>query len=158
MVILRIWTASAANKYGPGSSSLLIDGVWGTDYLSTRIVKPQPGTVHHSGNATLADDLEAEGGDTTNKWIFRRLDEARMVRMWSTLRGNVASNIQKKPSETSFRITDMVLAAGRGIEVEPNSAAGFERRAKAMLVLSGVATTGSALRSRAEHYLKAEHW
>lgn len=136
----------------------MVDGVWGTDYLSTRIIKPKAGTVHHSGNATLADDLEAEGGDTVNKWIFRHLDEVRMVRMWGTLRGNAASNMQKTPAETSFRTTDMVLAAGRGFDVEPNSAASFKSRAKAMLALSGVAATGSALRSRAEHYLKAEHW
>lgn len=158
MVTLRIWTASRANKFGPGSSSLLIDGVWGNTYLSTRIVKRESGGVHGSGNATLAEDLKAEGGDTDEIWIFQRLDERRMLSLWGSLRGNAAANVQKKPEEISFRTTDMVLAAGRGHDVEPNSTAPFGRRAKAALLLADVASSGSALRARAEYYQKTEHW
>jgi hypothetical protein len=158
MVTLRIWTSSRANKYGPGSSSLLIDGVWGNTYLSTRIVKREAGSVHGSGNANFAEDLKAEGGDTDEIWIFQRLDERRMLSLWGSLRGNASANVQKKPEEISFRTSDMVLTAGRGHDVEPNSAAPFARRAKGALLLAGVASSGSALRARAEHYLKNEHW
>lgn len=136
----------------------MIDGVWGSNYLSTRVVKRKPGVIHHSGNATLADDLEAEGGDTDERWIFRHLDEVRMLRMWGALRGNAASNLQKNAAEASFRTTDMVLAAGRGHNVEPNPAATFASRAKASLVLAGAANSGGALSARAEHYQKVELW
>jgi hypothetical protein len=114
--------------------------------------------VHDTGNATFVEDLKAEGGDTDEIWIFQRLDERRMLSLWGSLRGNAAANAQKKPDEISFRTTDMVLAAGRGHDVEPISAAPFSRRAKGAVLLAGVASSGSALRARAEYYQKTEHW
>ncbi len=136
----------------------MISGNWGDDYLSTRIVKREAGQIQGNGNATLAEDLEAEGGDTRQIWLFQRLDEVRMLRMWGHLRGNAATNMQKRDAENSFRTMDMVLAAGRGFDVEPNPGATATGRGKGMLALAGVATSGSALASRAEHYLKSEHW
>lgn len=137
----------------------MIAGSWGEDYLSTRVIKRAPGTIHGTGNATLAEDMEAEGGDTRSIWIFRRLDEQRMLSLWGGLRGNAADNAhQQNPGEMSFRTSDMVLCAGRGYELDGDPAASFSDRAKGSLILAGVASSGGALASRAEHYIKVEHW
>ena len=137
----------------------MIAGSWGEDYLSTRVVKRAAGSMNATGNATFAEDMEAEGGDTRLIWIFRRLDEQRMLSLWGGLRGNAADNAhQQNPSETSFRTSDMVICAGRGYELDGDPAASFTDRAKGSLVLAGVASSGGALASRAEHYIKVEHW
>ena len=137
----------------------MITGSWGEDYLSTRVVKRAADSIHGTGNATLGEDMEAEGGDTRSIWIFRRLDEQRMLRIWGGLRGNAADNAhQQSAGETSFRTSDMVLCAGRGYELDGDPAASFTDRAKGSLVLAGAASSGGALASRAEHYIKVEHW
>lgn len=158
MVTLRIWYPSLANKFGPGSSSVLIHGVEGGAYVSTRPVKQGSGQARRTRTATLADDLEAEGGDTLFTWLFRHLDEGRMLRLWSSMQGNLTTDAETYAPETSFRTSDMILAAGRGIDVEDNSSSAFAARARGRKTVATLAPSCGALGTRADNYLEVEHW
>ncbi len=166
MVTLRIWFPSYGSatskladweKFG-GSSCLTIDGVWGHAHVSTR---PLPATKNASDYArlnTLTDDISAAGGDTEHQWLFRHLDECRMVRYWGTVAGSLAPDPEGYSAETSFRMCDMVLAAGRGIAVESNPGLGLAARAQGFVAAAGMASSYVDLAGRASQYLEVEHW
>lgn len=58
----------------------------------------------------------------------------------------------------SFRVSDLILAVGRGIDVEANPAASLAERAYAMAVATAVANNFVELEARAEHFEQVEHW
>ena len=161
MVILRIWYPSQANKTHAGSSAITIEGVWGGAHISTRPVtgKGLPGAGRSNATASLHDDVTAEGGDTKHKWRFTRLDECKMLRVWLELRKSfvVPGDRTYQPS-VSFRTSDLILAAGRGIDVESNSVASFSKRAHGVAASEAVATDFTQLHGRAEYYAQVEHW
>jgi hypothetical protein len=59
---------------------------------------------------------------------------------------------------SSFRISDLILAAGRGIDVEENPLASLTGRAQGFAVASAVATSAAQLHVRADYYAQVEHW
>lgn len=166
MVTLRIWFPSYGSnarkiadweKLG-GSSCLTVDSVWGHAHISTR---PLPETQNASDFArlnTLADDIRAAGGDTQHQWLFRHLDECRMVRFWGAVASSIVSDPTGYSAATSFRMCDMVLAAGRGIAVESNPGLGSADRAHGFATSVGLASTFVDLGGRADHYLQVDHW
>ena len=166
MVTLRIWFPSYDSKakqladwelFG-GSSCLTIDGVWGHAHISTR---PLPGTQNTSDFArlnTLADDIKAAGGDTQHQWLFRHLDECRMVSFWGAVSSSIVSDPTGYSAATSFRMCDMVLAAGRGIAVESNPGLRLTDRARGFATSAALASSFVDLGGRAEHYLQVDHW
>ncbi|MBC7708692.1 MAG: hypothetical protein H7203_01415 [Rhizobacter sp.] len=166
MVTLRIWFPSYDSKakqiadwqiFG-GSSCLTIDGVWGHAHISTR---PLPETNNASDVArpnTLADDIKAAGGDTQHQWLFRHLDECRMVRFWGTVSSSMVSDPAGYSAATSFRTCDGVLAAGRGIAVESNPGLRLADRAQGFSTTAALASTFGDLGRRADHYLQVDHW
>lgn len=161
MVILRIWHPSQADKAHAGSSAITIAGVWGSAHISTRPVtgKVSAGAGRSYATATLLDDVTAEGGDTHHKWRFTRMDECKMLRVWFGLRKNFTTlGTRKYDPSVSFRTSDLILAAGRGIEVESSSTASFSKQAHAVAVGEAVATNFSQLHGRAEYYSMVEHW
>ncbi len=165
MVTLRIWQPSAQQKLKVGASSLSIVGVWGSAYVSTRPFDPaaafQRKSVAQGGEptATLQDDLDAEGRETTDIWHFKRMDEARMLRLWGALRERVATvPIGLYDPTSSFRVSDLILTAGRGIAVEAEPVAGLADRARGQAAAEAVATTFVQLQVRADYYAKVEHW
>ena len=89
------------------------------------------------------------------------MDECRMLGLWNTVKGGLdlssAAARFYRPA-TSFRVSDLILAAGRGIYVEANSAASLAGRAHAMSVASAVANNFVELETRAEHFEQVEHW
>lgn len=161
MVILRIWHPSQANKTHAGASAITIEGVWGGAHISTRPVTGnlQPGAGRGNATASLHDDVTAERGDTVHKWRFTRMDECKMLRVWLELRKNfVVPGAREYQSSVSFRTSDLILAAGRGIDVESNSVASFSKRARGVAVGDAVATNFTQLHGRAEYYAQVEHW
>ena len=161
MVILRIWHPSKTDETYAGASALTIEGVWGGAHISTRPVvgKVLPGGGRSYATASLLDDVTAEGGDTHHKWRFTGMDECKMLRVWFGLRKNFATpGTRKYQPSVSFRTSDMILAAGRGIEVESNSVASFSKRAHGVAVGEAVATNFAQLHGRAEYYSMVEHW
>jgi hypothetical protein len=158
MVTLRIWYPSRANGFGPGSCSLAIAGEWGAGYISTRPVKHDPTRPRDTATATLIDDLQAEGGETRHMWLFHRLDENRMLRLWNTLQSGVPATWKTANSEASFHMCDMILATGRGIDVEEDPGVSFDARATGTIELATLANSGAEMAAHASHYLKIEHW
>lgn len=159
MVTLRIWYPSRFNKFGPGSSSITVDGVRGSAYANTRPVKDAGAEARMFRTATLDDDIEAEGGvDTNAVWLFRKLDEARMLRLWSSMQGSVVIDPDSYSPESSFRTSDMLLAAGRGITVEGTLGARYRDRARGDIALAQAASNCGELAARADRYLHFEHW
>lgn len=162
MVILRIWhPSSQGNNTHTGSSALTIEGVWGNAHISTRppAANLARGARRSFATATLHDDVAAEGGDTDHRWRFTRMDECKMLRVWFGLRQNFATpGSRKYQPSTSFRTSDLILAAGRGIEVESSSSASFSEQAHGVAVAEAVAGDAVQLHGRAEHYAQVEHW
>ena len=165
MVTLRIWQPSALQKFKVGASSLSIVGVWGSAYVSTRPFDPdaafQRKPVAQGGEptATLQDDMNTEGRETSDIWHFKRMDEARMLRLRAALRERVAQvPLHLYDPSSSFRISDLLLAAGRGIAVEAQPTAGFADRALGQAVADASATSFVQLQVRADYYAEVEHW
>jgi hypothetical protein len=158
MVTLRIWYPSRFNKFSAGSSSITIDGVRGAAYASTRPVGKEKLEARMFRTATLDDDIEAEGTDTQAVWLFRNLDEGRMLRLWSAMMGTVVNDADLYSPDTSFRTSDMLLAAGRGIAVDDATGTSYTQRAQGDTVMVNLAASCGALSIRADRYLKFEHW
>lgn len=159
MVTLRIWYPSRHNGFGPGSSSLAINSVWGRAYISTRPVKS--GDTRRrmdTPTATLNDDIEAEGEDARNIWIYQRLDEGRMLRLWSGLQSGVPAIWKQNEPSASFHMCDMILAAGRGYDVEETPLSSATGRARGTTELATLASSYLQMAAHAEHYMKVEHW
>lgn len=157
MVILRIWRPTHKKPGSAGFSSLDVDGPPGSTYMSVRPVDPKDDRMLKTPTATLADDIEAEGGDTPHLWRFRYLDEARMMRVWDQFKGLAAARWKSDATENCFHFCDMVLAAGQGVDVEAFSGASLRNRAKGALHLSTLAFTHGLLAAHAEDYLKVRH-
>lgn len=136
----------------------MIDGVRGSAYASTRPVEQETGEARMMRTATLDDDIDAEGTDTQVVWLFRRLDEGRMLRLWSKMEANIVNAKELYSPTTSFRTSDMLLAAGRGIMVEADLGASFAERARGDTVLVNLADSCAELATLADNYLQIEHW
>lgn len=165
MVTLRIWHPSNLQKFKHGASSLSIVGVWGSAYVSTRPFDPaaaytrKPVSQGGDVTATLQDDINAEGRETTDIWHFNRMDEARMLRLWGSMTERVGTvPIRLYDPTSSFRVSDLILAAGRGIAVEAQPTAGFADRARGQAVADAAATSFVQLQIRADYYAEVEHW
>ena len=161
MVTLRIWHPTRLLAHSRGSSAITVDGVWGAAHMSTRPLEGGPLNPRRkeSPNTTLAEDIEAEGADTQHIWLFRRMDESRMLRMWSTLKDAVALVSRAKYEDaTGFQSSDLIMAAGRGLDVETYPVATATRRAEAMTFMATAAANSRQLQSRADHYAQVEHW
>lgn len=159
MVILRIWHPASSDKFGAGSSALTIAGQWGAAHISTRPLKETP--AHRSTSSTLQDDIDAEGNAKVRLWRFHRMNECRMLGLWNTVKGGMDLSHRAARSyrpATSFRVSDLILAAGRGINVEADAAASLTGRAHAMVVATAVANNFVELEARAEHFEQVEHW
>jgi hypothetical protein len=159
MVILRIWHPSISNKFGAGSSALTIAGEWGSAHISTRPLKENPS--HQSKSSTLQDDIEAEGNAKVRLWRFHRMDERRMLGLWSTVMGGMDFSYRTAASyrpAVSFRVSDLILAVGRGIDVDAYPAGSATGRARAMVIATAVANNFVELEARAEHFEQVEHW
>ena len=157
MVILRIWLPSRKIPGSKGFSSIDVDSPSGSTYMSVRPVDPGKDRLLKTPTATLADDIEAEGGDTPHLWRFRNLDEARMMRVWDQFKGLGAAKWKNDATENCFHFCDMVLAAGQGVDVEAFSGASLTNRAKGALHLATLAFSHTTLAARAEDYLKVRH-
>ena len=166
MVTLRIWFPSYGStakqladwEKSGGSSCLTIDSVWGHAHISTRPLQDTQNASDFARLNTLADDITAAGGDTQHQWLFRNLDECRMVRFWGAASSSIASDPSSYSAATSFRMCDMVLAVGRGIAVESNPGLGLTQRAQGFATAVALASTFVDLGGRADHYLQVEHW
>ena len=80
MVILRIWLPSRKTPRSKGFSSIDVDSPSGSTYMSVRPVDPKEDRLLKTPTATLADDIEAEGGDEEDIRDARELvAEARVV-------------------------------------------------------------------------------
>jgi hypothetical protein len=159
MVILRIWLPSQYNTTGKGASAVTITGLWGSAHCSTR---PQMAKTIGQGptqTASLADDMAGEGPLQPLVWRYRRMDESRMLRLWSTMKAQIHTmhGGSYEPS-TSFRTSDLILAAGRGIDIEANPVASFSARARGMAFAKAVATNCYQLQQRADYYMQVAHW
>ena len=110
--------------------------------------------------ATLEDDVEAEGVMLPPMWVYTRLNEAVMVRVWDQYKGDVATDWNGKNSyqNNCFRFCDMVMAAGQGHAIDTKSHESLSRRAAGSLQMATLATSDAALSERAEHYLKVQLW
>lgn len=166
MVILRIWHPSLFSKNRVGASAVTIMGLWGKAHISTRPLPVDPDNPGRAGLSaieapatTLEDDMKAEGKNPPHFWHFTRMDECRMLRMWGTLEQDVgmARDLDYDPA-SSFRVSDIVLAAGRGIAVETNPVASFSARARGMVVAADVASSFVQLQGRADYLTQVEHW
>lgn len=165
MVTLRIWHPSNLQKFKHGASSLSIVGVWGSAYVSTRPFDPaaaytrKPVAKGGAVTATLQDDINAEGGETTDIWHFNRMDESRMLRLWGSMTERVGTvPVTLYDPRSSFRVCDLILAAGRGIAVEAQPTAGLADRAFGQSVADAGATSFVQLQVRADYYAEVEHW
>lgn len=166
MVTLRIWHPSLSNKAAVGSSALTIASVWGGAHISIRPTaakaadprKPSaPGREAYV--STLDEDIAAEGHDTRHIWLFHRLDECRMLRLWGGLKDNVVAAHSGRFDPTStFRVADLVLAAGRGIDVETHPIATLTSRARGLAFAANVAANYVQLQARADICAQVEHW
>lgn len=165
MVILRIWHPSQNNR--AGASAITIAGLWGAAHISTRPRKDKtlrPGissglTATDHANTTLEQDMEAEGRNPPHMWFFARMDESRMLRMWDSLKAGIADvPPERYLPANSFRISDLILAAGRGLAVEANPVTSLTGVANGMLTASAVATDFVQLQGRADHMAHVQHW
>ena len=156
MVILRIWPPLPTQRHSIGFASLEVSDT----YMSVRPLPPLAALSRRSKTATLADEIEGDALDTPPTWVFRRLNEASMVRTWERFKGDVATdwNGHAVARNNCFRFCDMVLAAGRGIAIDSISGESLTKRAQAALELATLSTDDVGLSGRAEHYLKVERW
>ena len=92
----------AQDPRSKGFSSIDVDSPSGSTYMSVRPVDPKEDRLLKTPTATLADDIEAEGGDTPHLWRFRNLDEARMMRIWDQFRGLAPPSGRTMPRRTVF--------------------------------------------------------
>jgi hypothetical protein len=167
MVILRIWHPSQVSRNRDGYSAISIVGVWGAAHISTRPRKDKvqrPGastgvTATDHANTTLEEDMLAEGRVPPHMWFYSRMDESRMLRLWDGMKGDIAEVAPDRylPA-TSFRVSDLILAAGRGLAVEESPVASFTRNALGMVTASAVATDFVQLQGRADHMAHVGHW
>lgn len=84
-----------------------------------------------------------------------------MLGLWNTVKGSMDFTHRASSSyrpAVSFRVSDLILASGRGIDVEANPAASLAGRARAMVVATAVANNFVELEARAEHFEQVEHW
>ena len=84
-----------------------------------------------------------------------------MLGLWSAVKGGIDLSHRAASSyrpAVSFRVSDLILAVGRGIDVEAHSAASSTGRARAMVVATAVANNFVELEARAEHFEQVEHW
>jgi hypothetical protein len=167
MVILRIWHPSQTGKNRDGSSAISIAGVWGSAHISTRpradkslrLAASSGLTANDHANTTLEEDMQAEGRVPPHLWFFTRLDECRMLRLWDQYKHDVADvPPERYLPTTSFRISDLILSAGRGLDVEGNPVSSFTRQASGMAVAAAVATDFVQLQGRADHMAHVQHW
>lgn len=160
MVTLRIWLPSPAKGQEIGYCSVSVSSPWGDTYASVRAVQPDirfPDLV----TANFADDVKAMGADTRHRWMYRRLDESRVLRMWDQFKGNIASLWDEKHSAHNnhcFYICHRLLLAGQGFDTDDASPASFTERAKNEQVLAMLAKSANTLSSYAEVYAKVDHW
>ena len=166
MVTLRIWHPSLFNQTAAGSSALTIAGVWGAVHISIRATAAKPAVAgkplapgREAYISTLDEDIAAEGSDTRHVWLFHRLDECRMLRLWGSLKDNVlAAHSGRFNATSTFRVADIVLAAGRGIDVEANPIATLTGRARGLAFAANVAANYVQLQARADMCAQVEHW
>jgi hypothetical protein len=161
MVTLRIWHPTRLRAHGRGSSAITVDGVWGAAHMSTRPLEGGLANPHRkeSPNTTLTEDIAAEGADTGHIWRFSHMDEGRMLRLWVTLRDAIALVSRAKYEDaTGFKTSDLILAAGRGRDVETYPVATATARAEAMIFTQTAAANSRQLQARADHYAQVEHW
>ena len=160
MVTLRIWLPSRAVGQAIGYCSVAVSSPWGDAYASVRAVQPDvrfPRRV----TANFGDDVKATGADTRHRWMFRRLDESRVLRMWDQFKGDIASQWDEKPAahnDHCFHICHRLLLAGQGFDTDDASPASFTQRAKNEQLLAMLAKSHNALASYADAYAKVEHW
>jgi hypothetical protein len=158
MVTLRIWYPRTIDRLKVGFSSIEIGGPTGAAYMSLRPVKPVGRGSPHARTASLADDVKAEGGDTSHVWLFTRLNEKRMLGLWDQHIGIQLSADAKIASHDCFQFCDKMLAAGRGVVVDALTASSLTERALGARYTQSLATTALDLAARADQYLKLSHW
>lgn len=159
MVTLRIWLPSQYNATGKGASAITIAGLWGSAHCSTRPLKAKVAGQGPSQTATLAIDMEAEGPLQPLVWRYRRMDESRMLRLWGSLKEQIHTmHGGTYEASTSFRTSDLILAAGRGVDIEANPVASFSARARGIAFAKAVATNCFQLQQRADYYMQVAHW
>jgi len=158
MVVLRIWYPLRPDGPNPGFASLYVSSAKRAAYMSVRPVKDTANRGPEAMTATLADDVKAEGRDTPYLWTYTRMDEARILRAWDQFKGPLALHSKTRKRENSFRVCDMLLAIGRGHEIEPTATGTLTDQAEAPIRFAALAINRIALSANAERYLKFEHW
>lgn len=158
MVVLRIWYPMRPDGPNPGFASLYVSSAKRSAYMSVRPIKDKVNRGPEAMTATLADDVEAEGRDTPYLWTYTKMDEAKVLRAWDQFKGPLAIHAKNRKRENSFRVCDMLLAIGRGLEIGPTATGSLTEQAKASTLFAALAINRIALASNAERYLKFEHW
>lgn len=158
MVTLRIWYPRTIDRLKVGFSSIEIGGPYGAAYMSLRPVKSDRRGSPHARTASLADDVKAEGGETSHVWLFTRLNEKRMLGLWDQHIGIQLTDDAKIASHDCFQFCDKMLAAGRGVVVDALTASSLTERALGARYTQSLATTALELAARADQYLKLSHW
>ena len=158
MVVLRIWYPARPGGPNPGFSSLYVSSAKRSAYMSVRPVTDNANRGPEATTATLADDVKAEDGDTPYLWTYTKMDEARVLRAWDQFKGPLKLHAKNRKRENCFRVCDMLLAIGRGHEIEPTATGSLTDQAKASTLLAALALNRIALAANAERYLKFEHW
>ena len=160
MVILRIWSPLSSKENVTGYASIFLRHPQGSAYMSLRAVRVKENGKEIVRSATLADDIEAAGTETSLVWKFTRLNEPRMLRIWEQYQTTTTLEMREvaEAKKKCFSFCDWVLAAGRGYEVESPSAAPLKKRAEGALLMATIANTHGALANRADQYMKFERW
>ncbi len=161
MVTLRIWYPNRPGSNSPGFSSLYVSSGTRAAYMSTRLIEPDPkaGKGREANTATLAEDIKAEGGqDTPYTWSYENMDEARMLRAWDQFKEPMIRHAKNRKMENCFQVCDMLLAIGRGIDIDPDAAGSLTGQAMAPVQRLALSVDRKELAAQAERYLKYEHW